>query len=223
VIRFNQCLRKYAQTGDRCPNIPNAFKYAMSQTVTLFGAFHPIYLLHTNDNNKSAQIFQFFWTLMFVMSSLYSYIWDVYMDWGLGSLKFNFLGPRLMYPSKVHYYGVIGADLILRFMWVASLIPPNSGGKIEIPSYLYAVFMSLELLRRTLWGFFRLENEHRHSSAKYNGTQYVPLHFTTGIDHKYRENKKQAGWSVLGEIGVVTAVVAAICVGSVVTAQKSLD
>ena len=41
-IRFNQCLRRYFDTGQRMPNLANAFKYAMSQSVTLFGAFHPV-------------------------------------------------------------------------------------------------------------------------------------------------------------------------------------
>jgi hypothetical protein len=29
-------------------------------------------------------VFQFFWMSLFVISSLYSWLWDVYMDWGLG-------------------------------------------------------------------------------------------------------------------------------------------
>jgi hypothetical protein len=35
VIRFNQCLRRFADTGQRFPHLANAFKYALSQTVTL--------------------------------------------------------------------------------------------------------------------------------------------------------------------------------------------
>ncbi len=29
-------------------------------------------------------LFQSFWMSLFVLSSLYSWIWDIYMDWGLG-------------------------------------------------------------------------------------------------------------------------------------------
>ena len=32
-----------------------------------------------------------------------------------------------MFPSKIHYYMVMAADLILRFMWVLTLVPPESG------------------------------------------------------------------------------------------------
>ena len=52
---------------------------------------------------------------------------------GLGRPQFNFLGPRLMFPNRLHYYGVMIADLVLRFMWVLTLIPPNSGASFELP------------------------------------------------------------------------------------------
>jgi hypothetical protein len=92
-------------TGKRMPNLANAFKYAMSQSVTLFGAFHPLYLMYISDgevdvsivddddNNQDEQeqsnfffqhamVFQLFWMGLFIASSLYSFCWDVYMDWG---------------------------------------------------------------------------------------------------------------------------------------------
>ena len=46
-------------------------------------------------------------------------------------------------------------------MWVLTLVPPLSGARFEVPSYLSAMTMMLELFRRTIWGFLRLENEHR--------------------------------------------------------------
>ena len=97
-LRFNQCLRRYLDTGKRVPNLPNAFKYAVSQTVTLFGTFHPLYLMSGGGNDSwdvsehdgelvlkhRSSMFQIFWMCLFIASSLYSFFWDVYMDWGLG-------------------------------------------------------------------------------------------------------------------------------------------
>ena len=94
-LRFNQCLRRYLDTGKRVPNLPNALKYAISQTVTLFGTFHPLYLMsaRSHDVGEEAEdvilkhrknLFQIFWMCLFIASSLYSFCWDVYMDWGLG-------------------------------------------------------------------------------------------------------------------------------------------
>jgi hypothetical protein len=106
-IRFNQCLRRYLDTGKRWPHLANAFKYAMSQTVTLFGAFHPLYLMHAKQDMlipvsgkgkdivvqvaQGHNLFQVFWMGLFVTSSLYSFTWDIYMDWGLGEISFTFV------------------------------------------------------------------------------------------------------------------------------------
>lgn len=91
-IRFAQCLRKYMDTGKRWPNLANAGKYALSQTVTLFGAFHPLYLMREHkyiydDGNdvyeqitSDFNVFQVFWLGLFIASSLYSYCWDIFMD-----------------------------------------------------------------------------------------------------------------------------------------------
>jgi len=229
-IRFNQCLRRYISTKKRLPNLANAFKYAMSQTVTLFGTFHPLYLMHHHDNyNKRSfsilvekdDIFQIFWMGLFVTSSIYSFAWDIYFDWGLGRPQYALLGPRLMFPSKLSYYLVALVDLFLRFMWVLTLVPPQSGAKFEIPNYLTAVTMNLELLRRTMWGFFRLEHEHRHNTEGFRKFEFVPLHFNTGHEHKYKKQEERIGWSVLGEVAMVTAVVVSISVASVIAAQKA--
>lgn len=74
-FRFNQCLRRYTDTGKRFPHLANACKYALSQTVTLFGAFHPLYM----RNKRESQVFQLFWMFAFISSSLYSFWWDLYM------------------------------------------------------------------------------------------------------------------------------------------------
>eukprot|EP00956_Cyclotella_meneghiniana_P005427 scaffold6818_cov93-Cyclotella_meneghiniana.AAC.4 len=231
---FNQSLRRYLDTGKRVPNLPNAFKYAMAQTVTLFGTFHPLYLMSargagslniSEDGDEliikhRADIFQVFWIFLFVASSIYSFCWDVYMDWGLGRKEFGFLGPRLMFPRKSYYYMVIAADLVLRFMWVITLVPPQSGAKFQLPAYLNAVTMTIELFRRTIWGFFRLENEQRQNTLGFRRVHVVPLHFSTGHKHKYHE-RHWVGWKVLVEITIVTLIVIAISAFSVISAQRA--
>ena len=216
-FRFNQCLRRYMDTRKRFPHLANAFKYALSQTVTLFGAFHPLYM----NNREESDIFQMFWSFVFVASSLYSFAWDVYMDWGLGLPKHWFLGPRLMYPKRSVYYATIAADLVLRFAWVLTLLPPDSGAAFALPAYLTAVSMMLELSRRTVWGFLRLENEHRSNTSGYRRVGFVPLHFSTGHTHEYKQEKEHRGFSVLLEVGVVTILVVGAAVVSVVAAQHA--
>jgi hypothetical protein len=221
LIRFNQCLRRYADTGKRFPHLANAFKYALSQTVTLFGAFHPLYL----DRNglRDTHVFQFFWMTAFIGSSLYSFWWDINMDWGLGLVEYRFLGPRLMYPKRSMYYTIMGMDLVLRFAWVLTLVPPGTGASFALPHYLTAVSMILELYRRTVWGFLRLENEHRSNTAGFRRVGFVPLHFSTGHLHKYKQEKEHRGFHVLIEIAVITIIVFGACSVSVVAAQRATE
>jgi hypothetical protein len=122
VFRFNQCIRKYIDTKDRWPHLANASKYALSQTVTLFGAFHPIYLEHKRRDDGGHNLFQFFWMLIFISSSLYSFTWDVKMDWGLGRREYGFLGDSLMFHRRVNYYTVIALDAGKRNMECSCLL-----------------------------------------------------------------------------------------------------
>jgi len=144
------------------------------------------------------------------------------MDWGLGRKEYGFLGPRLMYPKKSVYYISIAMDLVLRSMWVLSLLPPSSGAAFALPAYLYSLQVILELLRRTMWGFFRLENEHRSNINRYRRVDFVPLHFDTGHNkHMHKEKKEKVGSSVLREVAMITIVVAGFCIASVVSAQRA--
>lgn len=222
-FRFNQCLRRYYDTNKRFPHLANAFKYALSQCVTLFGAFHPLYLMHyrTGRNIWGTDLFQVFWMGLFICSSLYSWCWDIYMDWGLGLPEYAMLGPRLMFPKKIYYYLVIFADLFLRFMWVMTLLPPQSGANFEFPYYLSAISMIVELFRRTIWGFFRLENEHRCNTSQFRRVDFVPLHFDTGHNHKYKKKEEKPGWSVLAEVFAVSVAVIGISISSIIAAKNA--
>jgi EXS family len=119
------------------------------------------------------------------------------------------------------HFSTIALDLVLRFMWVLTLVPPTSGASFALPDYLNALTMMLELFRRTLWGFFRLENEHRSNVSGHRRIGFVPLHFNTGHQHAYEDKKEKRGASVLREVALVAIVVASMCFGSIVAAQHA--
>lgn len=53
---------------------------------------------------------------------------------------------------------------MLRFNWLYSLIPPGHNPlpfihSSTLPIFVTTIVTVCELLRRTMWGFFRLENE----------------------------------------------------------------
>jgi hypothetical protein len=81
--------------------------------------------------------------------------------------------------------------------------------------------MMLELFRRTIWGFLRLENEHRSNAAGFRRVSFVPLHFNTGHGHNYSDKKAREGQSVLKEVVLVSLLVLGVCVSSIIAAQHA--
>mmetsp|Transcript_7021 Transcript_7021/g.7743 ORF Transcript_7021/g.7743 Transcript_7021/m.7743 type:complete len:901 (-) Transcript_7021:67-2769(-) len=221
IIRFLQCLRKFTDSGDRLPHLANAGKYALSQLVSLVGAFHPLYLELNAEKTHRLPVYNIGWTILYLVSALYSFVWDVYMDWGLGRKEFGFLGPHLMYPKKSLYYCVIALDLVLRSLWLLSFVPPSMGVDFAIPEYLTFLQIVLELFRRTVWGFFRLENEHRCNVSGYRRVDFVPLHFQTGHKHMYEDKKKKLGSSVLTELFFIIFILVIFCAACIIAARRA--
>lgn len=58
-----------------------------------------------------------------IYSTLYSYSWDLYMDWGLLRSKEpgkKYLRPKLLYPAWFYYYAIV-SNFIMRFFWIFTL------------------------------------------------------------------------------------------------------
>jgi hypothetical protein len=72
-----------------------------------------------------------------------------------------------------------------------------------------------------MWGFFRLEYEHRRKKEGSQRADFVPLHFSTGHEHIHKKHQDHVGWQVLAEVAFVTTLVIGISIGSVVAAQKA--
>jgi len=95
-LRFMQCLARYMSTRKRFPHIANAFKYAIGFCVVLFGVLnaaafqkaasnvrHGSVASATSDSASVASL-RSAWIFFMILSSLYSFWWDVQQDWGLG-------------------------------------------------------------------------------------------------------------------------------------------
>ncbi|ETN03396.1 hypothetical protein PPTG_15649 [Phytophthora nicotianae INRA-310] len=178
--RFLQNLRRVYDTKTWWPHLPNAAKYALTQVVVLFGLFHPLHSDNSEENASRVRMFVVAWLMLFTASSLYTWIWDVTMDWGLGRPQFKFLGDSQMFSRKWVYYAAIVADLFLRFAWTLTLIPPRGAAR-WLPLYLQPFTMVLELFRRTFWSFFRLENEHLRNTQGFRRVDFIPLHYDHGV------------------------------------------
>ena len=96
-LRLMQNLRRYKDTHKRFPFLANALKYAAAQSVVVFSLFNPS-LTKTAAKMDAQRVF---WIFCFASSTLYTYAWDVRMDWGLCRRKNRahgfFLRTRRMY------------------------------------------------------------------------------------------------------------------------------
>ena len=194
--RLQQNLRRYRATGKRVPNLFNALKYAIALSTSLFGVIHPELkrAAAAAETDTTSSIVRGLWLASFVVSTLYTFYWDVVMDWGLLKQGIGKLRSRLMFKSNYYYYIAIVVDIFLRFLWTLSIIP-SEGGNPFVPSnpssssqttynpliYLTPFIPWAEIVRRCIWGCFRLENEHLHNTQGFRRVDFVPLHFETAV------------------------------------------
>lgn len=58
-----------------------------------------------------------------IISTCYSYYWDLYMDWGFfraGPKDPKFLRHKLLYPVRFYYFAAV-TNLAMRLMWILPL------------------------------------------------------------------------------------------------------
>jgi xenotropic and polytropic retrovirus receptor 1 len=113
-FRFAQCLRRYHDTKLK-PNLVNAGKY-FSVILIYFADIFRVKL--------RTDYMLYIVLAIRIFSTLYSYAWDLYMDWGLlrsREPKKRFLRTKLLFSPWFYYYAAV-SNLILRFVWALPLI-----------------------------------------------------------------------------------------------------
>lgn len=97
------------------------------------------------------------WLLAVTVNSLYSFAWDVIMDWGLGRRNSRHwrLRARLLYGSAWPYYALVFVNFGMRIVWSLKLSPHWHLSGSEL-AFLFEV---CETLRRSMWNFVRVEWE----------------------------------------------------------------
>lgn len=88
----------------------NTIKYFISTMVVLFS--------HIAGGDRK---FFDIWIFFAVLSTMYSYVWDLKKDWNLGDTRFGFLREKLLYINPNYYYGTMVINFGLRCMWVFTL------------------------------------------------------------------------------------------------------
>ncbi|KAK9771359.1 putative EXS domain-containing protein [Seiridium cardinale] len=168
MIRLRQCLIEYGRvrrgrmdekTGWGGQHLANALKYSTAFPVIIFSALQRSW-------GPSATLYRV-WVGACMVNSLYSFYWDVTKDWDLTLFAparernapdhaFG-LRRRLYIGPPATYYGVILLDLLLRCTWSLKLSPHLD----HIADFESSIFIIefLEVFRRWVWIFFRVETE----------------------------------------------------------------
>uniref|UniRef100_A0A2K6KAM1 Solute carrier family 53 member 1 n=1 Tax=Rhinopithecus bieti TaxID=61621 RepID=A0A2K6KAM1_RHIBE len=174
-LRFIQCLRRYRDTKRAFPHLVNAGKYSTTFFMVTFAA---LYSTHKERGHSDTMVFFYLWIVFYIISSCYTLIWDLKMDWGLfdkNAGENTFLREEIVYPQKAYYYCAIIEDVILRFAWTIQIsitsttLLPHSGDIIA------TVFAPLEVFRRFVWNFFRLENEHLNNCGEFRAVRDISV------------------------------------------------
>lgn len=198
-FRFAQCLRRYRDSKEAFPHLVNAGKYSTTFLVVIFGTlrnYHQSSYASTFENPYTIP-----WLLSQMFSSTYAYTWDIKMDWGLfdrNAGENKFLREEIVYSSTVScecqlpnksfehfqdinsfcrsqafYYFAIIEDFVLRFAWGAGFILTES--KYISGDLLMSILAPLEVFRRFVWNFFRLENEHLNNCGKFRAVRDISI------------------------------------------------
>lgn len=177
LIRFRQCIIEYLRvrrapfkesTGWGGQHLANALKYSTAFPVIITST------LQRNLEGETAKAtFYKAWLVCVLVNSLYSFWWDVMKDWDMTLFSTERGRPsphrpfglrdRLIFRPINLYYFVIGLDLLLRCTWSMKL-SPHLDKFSDFESGIFLIEL-LEVLRRWIWIFFRVETEWIRTSS----------------------------------------------------------
>ena len=79
----------------------------------------------------------------------------------------------LVFYFQSFYYFAIIEDIMLRFIWIVSfLLTENKVLSVDFLTSLQAI---LEVFRRFVWNFFRLENEHLNNCGQFRAVRDISI------------------------------------------------
>lgn len=155
-FRLAQSLRRYfTEKPHNRRHLWGSGKYFCAMLVTLFS------LLQIRGA----------WIFLSIVATMYNIVWDIKMDWGLLEPGPAWpLRTKLRLSHKWIYYVCAFIDVGLRISWVLTLSPD-----VFQQDEVVLVLSSLEILRRGINNFFRLENEFLNNCGKFRAVDTTPI------------------------------------------------
>ncbi|KAL3819509.1 hypothetical protein ACJIZ3_005414 [Penstemon smallii] len=173
--RLLQCLRRLLDERDAMQGY-NGLKYFLTIVAV---STRIAYTLKGGEENNGWLVIA--WVTS-IIATIFSTYWDIVLDWGLlqPNSKNRWLRDRLLIPHKSVYFFAIVLNVLLRLAWMQTVLG------ITVFSLhrqtMVALVASLEIIRRGIWNFFRLENEHLNNVGKFRAFRSVPLPFNYDED-----------------------------------------
>ena len=179
-IRFLQVIKTMWEKKIIFPDILNAIKYILSILVAISSYY-----------SKTIEIFGKTWLLIAAFSSCWSYCWDMKMDYGLlqYGAKDLFLRNDLFYKKNWIYYTAMILNLMGRFAWVLTISPDIVYRWIRPEFFLMVIYM-IEMCRRGMWNFFRIELKHIDLCQHFQVSDKIALPSFTKIKELIAKEEK---------------------------------
>ncbi|KAL5761719.1 hypothetical protein ACOSP7_017983 [Xanthoceras sorbifolium] len=168
MSRLLQCLRRLFEEKDPMQGW-NGLKYFITILAVCMRT-----ALSLDKNNLGWKITAWMFSVTAAIVGTY---WDLVHDWGLLNRKSKnrWLRDKLLVPEKKVYFIAIGLNILLRFAWLQTVL--GFGLDLLHRQTMTTLVACLEIIRRGIWNFFRLENEHLNNVGKYRAFKSVPLPF----------------------------------------------
>ncbi|KAF8369668.1 hypothetical protein HHK36_032307 [Tetracentron sinense] len=173
LSRFLQCLRRLFEEKDAMQGY-NGMKY--------FSTIVAVSMMTAYNLQRKELVWRVLAGITSAIAAAYGIYWDIVVDWGLlhRNSKNRWLRDKLILPHKSVYFGAMILNILLRFAWLQTVL------NFRVPflhrQVMIAIVASLEIIRRGVWNFFRLENEHLNNVGNYRAFKSVPLPFNYDED-----------------------------------------
>ncbi|UJR07238.1 hypothetical protein I4U23_011526 [Adineta vaga] len=191
-FRFWQCIRRYRDTKQKFPHLVNAGKYASTLFVAVTNALRRAKNFDYHQH-KLENPFLYLWILTSLISSTYKVIWDIKMDWGFFDVNAGenrYLREQIVYPKKIYYYISIIINVLLRYIWIINVFVYFNSLFGEYSDIIGFSFAFIEIFRRFLWNYFRLENEHLTNCGEYRAVRDISIRPTSSITNNLRRTEQ---------------------------------
>lgn len=183
IVRLLQCSRRFYDTRHYFPHLINAGKYTF--TILTYTTLS-VWRIHQYDK------YMILYICFATINSVYTATWDIVMDVSLlqpGANPFLLRTHRAFGYTWVYYVFLI-TDPILRFSWIFYII--YSDDVVQAAALSFYIGLA-EIIRRTIWSAFRVENEHVTNVSTYRATRELPLPFSHRTDSDIESQQRRSG------------------------------